>query len=409
VSVYNSHKHPYQDSEFNGVTIIHCKDPEHKIGTAGQFLYDFNCIRDSRKRKFDIILQLGYTSSSVWSRLFPKKTILITNMDGLEWKRTKFSKKVQRFLKYAESLAVKHSDYLISDSIGIQQYIKEKYIKDSSYIPYGAEVFTKFNSNLIKSYNISSYKYDMLIARLEPENSIETILDGVAKSNSNLPFLVIGNNETKFGEYLKHKFDEIKNIKVITKKKYAIKKNYFIICNRFWKHKNHGIAFEAFSRFLKINQNYQLVCTGDKSDTRYPEYFNDLKKKYFHLIDNGDIRILGVIPRNDQLSLLINSEAVIQPTLYEGGPGGFSSYEAIAYQKKLVLSNIPINKEIKYNKTLFFNPLSSKDLFLKLKLINSKKKVEKNNKKIIELSNYNKIKLGKSLFKVINQIINDKN
>jgi len=203
--------------------------------------------------------------------------------------------------------------------------------------------------------------------------------------------------------------DEIKNIKVITKKKYAIKKNYFIICNRFWKHKNHGIAFEAFSRFLKINQNYQLVCTGDKSDTRYPEYFNDLKKKYFHLIDNGDIRILGVIPRNDQLSLLINSEAVIQPTLYEGGPGGFSSYEAIAYQKKLVLSNIPINKEIKYNKTLFFNPLSSKDLFLKLKLINSKKKVEKNNKKIIELSNYNKIKLGKSLFKVINQIINDKN
>jgi len=151
------------------------------------------------------------------------------------------------------------------------------------------------------------------------------------------------------------------------------------------------------------------VCTGDKSDTRHPEYFNDLKKKYFHLIHNGDIRILGVIPRNDQLSLLLNSEAVIQPTLYEGGPGGFSSYEAIAYQKKLVLSNISINKEIKYKKTLFFNPLSSKDLFLKLKFINSQKKVKKNNKKIIELSNYNKKKLGKSLFKLINQIINDKN
>ena len=109
------------------------------------------------------------------------------------------------------------------------------------------------------------------------------------------------------------------------------------------------------------------------------------------------------------MSLLLNSEAVIQPTLYEGGPGGFSSYEAIAYQKKLVLSNISINKEIKYKKTLFFNPLSSKDLFLKLKFINSQKKVKKNNKKIIELSNYNKKKLGKSLFKLINQIINDKN
>ena len=77
--------------------------------------------------------------------------------------------------------------------------------------------------------------------------------------------------------------DEVKNIKAITKKKYVIKKNYFIICNRFWKHKNHSIAFEAFSKFLEINQNYQLVCTGDKSDTRHPEYFNDLKKKIFSL------------------------------------------------------------------------------------------------------------------------------
>ena len=126
VIVYNSHTHPFQGNEFKGVRIIHCKDPEDKIGTAGQFVYDLNCILDARKRDFDIILQLGYTSSSIWSRLFPKKAILTTNMDGLEWKRTKYSKKVQKFLQYAESLAIKHSDHLISDSIGIQNYIQEK-------------------------------------------------------------------------------------------------------------------------------------------------------------------------------------------------------------------------------------------------------------------------------------------
>ena len=52
--------------------IIHCKDPEHIIGTVGQFIYDLNCILDSRKRDFDVILQLGYTSSSIWSWLLPK-------------------------------------------------------------------------------------------------------------------------------------------------------------------------------------------------------------------------------------------------------------------------------------------------------------------------------------------------
>ncbi len=108
VTVYNSHTHPYQGNDWNGVKIIHCKDPEDKLGTIGQFVYDYNCIRDTRKRNYDIILQLGYTSSSVWGRLLPrKKSIITTNMDGLEWKRTKYSQKVQKFLQYAEKLGVK--------------------------------------------------------------------------------------------------------------------------------------------------------------------------------------------------------------------------------------------------------------------------------------------------------------
>ena len=91
VYVYNSSAHPYREKSWKNVNILRGYDPEDKIGTAGQFIYDFNCILDSRKRNFDIILQLGYTSSSVWSFLYPKKPVLITNMDGLEWKRSKYS------------------------------------------------------------------------------------------------------------------------------------------------------------------------------------------------------------------------------------------------------------------------------------------------------------------------------
>ena len=49
---------------------------------------------------------------------------MVTNMDGLEWKRSKYSKPVRGFLKYAENLAIKTSDYLVSDSLGIQEYLK---------------------------------------------------------------------------------------------------------------------------------------------------------------------------------------------------------------------------------------------------------------------------------------------
>lgn len=212
VSVYNSSNHSYTKGTYKGVQLIHCYDPEKKMGTIGQFIYDFNCIRDARKRNFDVILQLGYTSSSIWHWLMPKKSIVLTNMDGLEWKRTKFSKKVQAFLRYAEKLAVNHSDFLVADSIGIQDYLRKKYNIDSFYIPYGAELNNDYDQEVLEEYNLMPGEYNMLVARLEPENNIETILDGVVSSGSSIPFVVIGKTDNKFGQYLVEKYSKIDNI-----------------------------------------------------------------------------------------------------------------------------------------------------------------------------------------------------
>lgn len=212
VFVYSPHNHQFKKPTWNGVNLIHCFDPEFKIGTAGQFIYDLNCIIDSRKRNFDVILQLGYTSSSIWSFLFPKKSILITNMDGLEWKRTKYGKYTQKFLKFAESLAVRHSTYLISDSIGIRDYVLDTYKVNSEYIPYGANIFESPNFLDLEKYPIKPYEYDMLIARLEPENSIEIILDGFTQSTTERKFVVVGNKKTKYGELLLKKYENDKRI-----------------------------------------------------------------------------------------------------------------------------------------------------------------------------------------------------
>ena len=142
VTVYNSHNHPYTQSTWNGVEIRHCFDPEYMVGAAGQFVYDLNCLIDARKRNYDVILLMGYTSSSIWGRLYPQKSTIITNMDGLEWKRSKYSKPVQNFLKYAERLAVKYSQFYVADSMVIKSYLQNKYHINASYIPYGADLFS---------------------------------------------------------------------------------------------------------------------------------------------------------------------------------------------------------------------------------------------------------------------------
>jgi glycosyltransferase involved in cell wall biosynthesis len=206
VTVYNSHNHPYTANNWNGVDIVHCYDPEYLIGTAGQFAYDFNCIADARKRNFDVVLLMGYTSSSVWGRLYPKDSAIITNMDGLEWKRSKYSKPVQRFLKYAEKLAVKHSQFYIADSRVIKGYLKDKYQIDSRYIPYGADLFSEHEREQFDKSEAQKEDYFLLMARMEPENNIESILEGFNNSTSRKNFKVLGDTGNRFGKYITHKF-----------------------------------------------------------------------------------------------------------------------------------------------------------------------------------------------------------
>jgi glycosyltransferase involved in cell wall biosynthesis len=206
VYVYSSHRHKYQESSWKGVHIIHRFDPEHLIGTAGQFVYDFLSILNSRRHGFDVILNLGYTSSAVFLRFFRSGARVITNMDGLEWKRTKYSNKVRRFLAYSERLAVRKSDLLVADSPAIATYLQNKYGVRSHFIAYGADLFEQPDISVTAEYGVKPYEYNMLIARMEPENNLEMILDGMKGSESPWKFFVIGNASNKFGTYLRSKY-----------------------------------------------------------------------------------------------------------------------------------------------------------------------------------------------------------
>jgi glycosyltransferase involved in cell wall biosynthesis len=206
VTVYNSSKHPYKEKQWHGVQIIHRFDPEFLIGTPGQFLYDLNCILDVRKKDYDIVLMLGYTSSSIWGFLYPKNAIVITNMDGLEWKRSKYANPVKRFLKYAEKLAVQSSGFHIADSPVIKKYLDTKYNIKSKYIAYGAGLYPVADANLLNEYVLEKYQYFLLMARMEPENNIEMILDGYSLTNAETKFVVIGNTSNRYGKKMVKKY-----------------------------------------------------------------------------------------------------------------------------------------------------------------------------------------------------------
>lgn len=206
VWVYNSIHHPYQQPEWNAVHLIHCKDPENRIGTAGQFLYDLHCIKDARKRSFDVLLHLGYTSDALWYRRWPKQTVNMMNMDGLEWKREKYNWLTRRYLKYAEKKAAKHADILIADSVAIQEYLQQTYGQTAAFIPYAANTFESPDEEMVREFGLEPAAYYLLIARFVPENHLEMLIKGYLQTAQDLPLVIIGDHQNKMGRQLQKKY-----------------------------------------------------------------------------------------------------------------------------------------------------------------------------------------------------------
>lgn len=223
VTVYSPHYHPYQGKEYKGVRIKHIYSPEKWMGgSVGSFFYDYACLKDALKKEdFDIIYEAGYTSIIPAYIRFNVKNIkhpiFTTNMDGLEYKRTKFNKWVQKYVFWEERMAVKHSHYLIADNMGIQDYYKEKYGKESKFLAYGANIYDNYNEEYLKEYGLEANKYLLVIARLEPENNIIMAISGYIASDlyGKMPLVIVGKTDTPYGKWLVEHYAKYEYVKFV--------------------------------------------------------------------------------------------------------------------------------------------------------------------------------------------------
>lgn len=223
VVVYSPHFHPYKEDTYKGVRIKHIYSPEPWMGSSvGSFFYDFASLKDAlKKEKFDIIYEAGYTSivpAYIWFNVRKiKYPIFTTNMDGLEYKRTKFNKWVQKFIFWEEKMTVKHSHYLIADNMGIHDYYKEKYGKESKFLAYGADIHDNYNEEFLKEFELEIDNYYLLVARLEPENNIIMAIEGylASKEKGKRPLVIVGKTNTPHGKELVAKYRNEKSIRFV--------------------------------------------------------------------------------------------------------------------------------------------------------------------------------------------------
>ena len=206
-----SNDQAYQHFDYKGVDCFTIKAP--KLGPARVIAYDMMAINYALKliKKQGIEQPIFYVLGNTIGAFvapFARKIHKMggrfyINPDGLEWKRAKWAKPIQAYLKYSEKIMTRHADLVISDNPGIESYIKEAYPwSKTTYIAYGTDLSpTSLNSqdNKVREFyhkwQTQEKNYYLILGRFVPENNYETAVREFMTSSTKRDLVIICNQE----------------------------------------------------------------------------------------------------------------------------------------------------------------------------------------------------------------------
>lgn len=160
-------------------------------GAAATMLFDLKCVLDVLRRP-GVDLVLGYNTAvfNVLQRIVGRRVIM--NMDGIEWKRAKWSLLAKTWFYLNEVIGSNTSSTSIADHPEIATHLAGRSFRKAVMIPYGAATIEAASSDLLAPYDVEPDRYLISIARIEPENSILEMVQAFSATERTLKLLVLG-------------------------------------------------------------------------------------------------------------------------------------------------------------------------------------------------------------------------
>lgn len=140
----------------------------------------------------DAVILFNAANAPLLPLLRAARLPVATHVDGLEWKRTKWSGSGRRYYRTAEALAVRWSDALIADAAGIADYYRTEFGADTEQIAYGAPLLDDPGADRLAPLGLTPGEYHLVVARFEPENHVREIVAGHRRSAAAKPLVVVG-------------------------------------------------------------------------------------------------------------------------------------------------------------------------------------------------------------------------
>lgn len=172
---------------------------------VSSIFYDVCSMVLALRGRSDVILLLGVSGAMALPlmRCF-KRVRVVTNIDGIEWRRAKWGWFARHFLRFSEWLAVRFSDVVVADNQGVAKHVVDSYRAPCIVIAYGGDhaidVVARPYSRELPD------RYAFALCRIEPENNVSMILEAFARMPE-LPLVFVGNwDASVFGQELRERY-----------------------------------------------------------------------------------------------------------------------------------------------------------------------------------------------------------
>lgn len=182
--------HKVQSEVWNGIELIRVKVAAK--GPRATLEFDWKCVRHAAKRDA-ICLVLGYNGAVFLPYLRFKGKKIITNMDGIEWKRAKWGLPVKAWFWVNEWIAAWTSHRLVADHPVIADHLSTRRPRHAiATIAYGAFQIRSAPEAPVRALGLEPGHYLISIARIEPDNNILAIVEGFSRRRRNVKLVVVG-------------------------------------------------------------------------------------------------------------------------------------------------------------------------------------------------------------------------
>lgn len=139
----------------------------------------------------DVVVLFNAANAPLIAPLQSSGIPVVLHLDGLESQRGKWRGVPVTYSRWAERYGLLKAAATVADSRAMQAILKARHGRETVYISYGADLVTP-PPERVESLGLLTGHYALVVARLEPENHVHTILEGYRRIPDDRPLVVVG-------------------------------------------------------------------------------------------------------------------------------------------------------------------------------------------------------------------------